>query len=83
VRSRSRFCLQFKAKHSLPYPLLADVDGTLRKGFGIEADLFGILPGRETFVISKEGRCLLAYRSQMDAASHIAKALEAVRTAKA
>ena len=46
--------LKFKSKFNLPFILLSDNDKKLRKLFGVQNNLF-IIPGRETFVIDKEG----------------------------
>jgi len=70
----------FKAQHRFPFPLLADTSSVLRTGFGIPGDLFGILPGRQTFVISKDGVCLLSFNSQLGATEHTKQALDVLKT---
>ena len=40
----------------------------VRKEYGVKKDLLGLLDGRETFVIDKDGTILLAYNNQ---ASHL------------
>jgi len=37
----------FAQKERLPFPLLTDQSDFLRKSFGIKADLFGMLKGRQ------------------------------------
>lgn len=69
----------FKAKHGLPYTLLSDDKAFLRNGFGVPSDLFGMLPGRQTYVISIDGKCLLVFNSQMDATRHVTEALEVLK----
>jgi peroxiredoxin Q/BCP len=66
---------EFAEKYSLPYLLASDTDGTLRKAFGVTRTL-GILPGRATYVIDKNGVVRLAFSSQFSAAKHVAKARE-------
>ena len=53
----------------------------MRNGFGIPSDLFGMLPGRQTFVISKDGKCLLSFNSQMDPTKHVTEALAVIKAA--
>jgi len=69
----------FVKDNSLPYPLLVDDGNKLRQAFGIKADLFGALPGRQTFVIDKNGKCVLSYNNQLQAETHAAEALKAVK----
>jgi peroxiredoxin Q/BCP len=72
----------FAAKHRLPYTLLSDERGLVRTGFGIQADLFGMLPGRQTYVIGMDGKCLMSFNSQMDAEKHVTEALAIIKAAK-
>ncbi len=72
----------FKAKHRLPYTLLSDERSFMRNGFGIPSDLFGMLPGRQTYVIGKDGKCLLAFNSQMEPEKHVSEALRVIKAAK-
>ncbi|GMH42547.1 hypothetical protein BSKO_10466 [Bryopsis sp. KO-2023] len=69
----------FSSAESLPYPLLVDEGDALRKGFGIKSDLFGALPGRQTFVIGKDGTCLLSYNNQLSPEKHVDEALKALQ----
>jgi thioredoxin-dependent peroxiredoxin len=68
----------FAAYHRLPFLLLTDADGSLRKAFGVPKTL-GILPGRVTYVIDKEGISRLIFNSQLAAGEHVAQALKIVR----
>lgn len=54
VDSHKSFCDDLE----LPYTLLADGDGSVRELYDIPSDLFGLLPGRQTFVIGKDGTVL-------------------------
>lgn len=69
---------RFAAKHDLPFLLLADPDGNVRKKFKVKAGLMGLLPGRETFVFDKNGKLAMNYNS-MSASSHTKKALSAIK----
>ena len=69
---------RFKSKYQLPFTFLADKNGRLRQLFGVKSLLFGLLPGRETFVIDKNG--VLKYRfNSINASSHLGKALKIVK----
>ncbi|WP_348799521.1 peroxiredoxin [Flavobacterium adhaerens] len=74
ISSHQKFAQQFK----LPFILLSDTDKNLRKLFGVPSDLFGILPGRVTYVVDKEGIIAMVFDS-MNAKKHIPKAIEAIR----
>ena len=69
--------LKFKSKFNLPFILLSDNDKKLRKLFEVEND-FLIIPGRQTFVVNKEGELVLIFNS-MSGKIHIEKALKIVR----
>jgi peroxiredoxin Q/BCP len=65
--------IKFKSKYQLPFILLSDSDKKIRKQFGVENSLF-IIPGRETFVIDKNGIIQLIFNSMLGEI-HISKAL--------
>ena len=67
----------FADRHNLPFTLLADEDGAVRKAWGVGKTL-GILPGRVTFVIDPEGVVRKVFSSQFRAKAHIAEALAAI-----
>lgn len=69
---------KFSDKHRLPFLLLSDADKRIRSLFGVPSGLLGLLPGRVTYVIDKNGVIILIYDS-MVAAKHIPKALEAIK----
>src|SRR5207253_91999 len=50
VRSHRRFA----RRHNLPFLLLSDRDGAVRRLYGVEKTL-GLLPGRVTYVIDQTG----------------------------
>ena len=64
---------RFADKYELPFILLSDSDGKIRKTFGVKKALFGLLPGRETFVFDHGGKLLSRFNS-MDPGPHIRKA---------
>jgi len=69
--------LKFKSKFNLPFILLSDNDKKLRKLFGVQNNLF-IIPGRETFVMDKNGIIIMIFNS-MSAEIHIEKALKTLK----
>ncbi|WP_278020475.1 peroxiredoxin [Flavobacterium ginsengisoli] len=69
---------KFASKYKLPFILLSDQDKRLRKLFGVRNNLFGLLPGRVTYIIDKNG-LLISIFDSANAAKHIPKALEIVQ----
>jgi peroxiredoxin Q/BCP len=67
---------KFTQKHRLPFPLLADEGGKVRKLYEVPRSLLGILPGRVTFVIDKKGAIQYIFNSMQRATDHVAKAKE-------
>ena len=68
----------FASGHRLPFVLLSDAEGSLRMAFGVQKTL-GIMPGRVTYVIDKEGIVRHVFSSQFAADRHVAEALAVVR----
>lgn len=68
----------FAAHHRLPFLLVSDADGSLRRLYGIKRTL-GLLPGRVTFVIDRDGIVRHVFESQLRAGKHVEEALSAVR----
>lgn len=69
---------QFAAKHRLPFLLATDADGGLRRGFGVPK-MLGLVPGRVTYVIDRNGVVRHMFSGQFAADRHVREALEAVR----
>jgi peroxiredoxin Q/BCP len=65
-------------KNGLPFTLLADEGGKVRKQFGVKGNLFGLIPGRTTYVIDKTGTIRHIFSSQMNFEKHVTEALEAL-----
>jgi peroxiredoxin Q/BCP len=66
---------KFATKYRLPFTLVADTGGGVRKRYGVPATLPGILPGRMTFVIDREGIVRHVFNSQLQATKHVDEAL--------
>lgn len=69
---------EFAASRKLPFLLVSDQNGELRKAFGVPTT-FGIFPGRVTYVIDPEGIVRMKFNSQLNAQGHIDEALRVVR----
>ena len=69
----------FAQKHRLSFTLLADVEGKVRKQFGVPGNLFGLIPGRVTYIIDKNGVIQGVFNSLLDPASHLKNAFETVK----
>lgn len=65
---------KFAAKHNLPFKLLSDTGGKVRKLFGVKKTL-GIIPGRVTYVIDKAGIVRHVFSSQTAFTKHVTEAL--------
>ena len=75
VLSHQKFAKQYR----LPFILLSDEDKKIRNLFGVPAGLFGLIPGRVTYVVDKNGIIKLIFNSSLMATKHISKALEVIK----
>lgn len=66
----------FAAKYELPFPLLADTDGALAKGFGVKVR--GSFAARVTFLIGKDGKIAKVW-PDVDPGVHAAEVLAAIK----
>lgn len=71
----------FQQKHKLPFVLLSDSDRKLRKLFGVPTALFGLIPGRVTYVFNASGKAIYIF-DNMSAKNHIIKALDSIKKSK-
>ena len=71
----------FQQKYKLPFLLLSDENRKLRKLFGVPTALFGLIPGRVTYVFNSKGLCIYIFDS-LSAREHISKALIALSAKK-
>ena len=69
---------RFATKYNLPFVLLSDRGGQVRAKYGVPATL-GLLPGRVTFVIDRDGIVRHTFNSQFQPKQHIAEAITALR----
>lgn len=68
----------FAAHHRLPFVLLADAGGIVRQHYGVRKFL-GLIGGRVTFVIDRQGIVRHVFDSQTQATRHVAEALETIK----
>ncbi len=67
---------KFQEKYSLPFPLLADTDGTVAKAFAVDLIPVAGITKRQSFLI-KDGRIVWVDLA-VNPATHVAKVREAV-----
>jgi len=75
VESHKKFAL----KHRLTYTLLSDMGNKVRRAFGVPSDLFGLLPGRVTYVADRQGRIVHIFNSQTQTEKHVDEALKILK----
>lgn len=68
---------EFREKHDLPFPLIADSDGKLRKLYDAKG-LLPFMPPRITYVIDKEGVIRTASRHDIQVDRHVEEVIEAL-----
>lgn len=69
---------RFAEKHRLPFRLLSDRGGELRRQFGVPKTL-GLIEGRVTYVIDSQGLVRHIFNSQLRTRKHVEEALRLVR----
>jgi len=70
---------KFRIKYRLPFDLLSDENNKVRNAFGVQADLFGLIPGRVTYVIDGNGVIRHTYNNQMNATKHVDESLRILK----
>src|SRR5579885_2947402 len=68
----------FAQRYRLPFILLSDSDGAVRRLYGVPRT-FGLLPGRVTYVIDRQGVVRHIFSSQFAPQKHIEEALAVLR----
>jgi peroxiredoxin Q/BCP len=72
----------FSDHHKLPFTLLADPDGKIRKAYGVPSVL-GVIPGRVTYVIDQSGTVRSVFNSMINIGKHVNDALTVVKELQA
>lgn len=72
---------QFAKQNKLPFILLSDQGGAVRKLFGVPSTL-GLVPGRVTYVIDQQGVVRYIFNSLLAPQKHVTEALKILQTFK-
>ena len=72
----------FAGQHNLPFTLLSDAGGQVRKSYGVPA-MLGVLPGRVTYVIDRTGTVRHVFNSMTNIGQHVSDALAVVQQLQA
>jgi thioredoxin-dependent peroxiredoxin len=70
---------EFAEKNRLNFTLLSDEGNKVRKLFGVPTNLFGLLPGRVTYITDKSGKVVYIFNSQAQATKHVDEALRILK----
>jgi thioredoxin-dependent peroxiredoxin len=70
--------LKFADKYQLPFILLSDKSKVARKAFDVKGAMFGLIPGRETFIFNKSGELIFKYNS-INASAHVLVAVKKLK----
>ena len=71
---------KFAQKKELPFILLSDPGGKVHELYDVAPTLFGLLPGRVTYVIDLDGVVQNAFKSQVNINRHVNEALKVVQS---
>ncbi|MBN1108495.1 MAG: peroxiredoxin [Bacteroidales bacterium] len=66
----------FATANNLKYRLLADTNNEVRKLFGVPSTMFGLIPGRVTYVTDRNGKVVFVFNSQTEIQRHADEALK-------
>lgn len=66
----------FAEMNRLNYTLLSDDKNVVRKKFGVQDKVFGLIQGRVTYVADKSGKVVFVFDSQLKAQRHADEALK-------
>jgi len=72
----------FADHHKLPFTLVSDEKGQLRKTYGVPS-ILGVVPGRVTYVIDRTGTVRHEFSSMTNIGRHVNDALDVVKELQA
>ncbi|HEY0933567.1 MAG TPA: peroxiredoxin [Trebonia sp.] len=72
----------FAEHHGLPFTLLSDDKGQVRKSYGVPS-ILGMVPGRVTYVIDRTGTVRQVFNSMTNIGRHVNDALDMVKQLQA
>jgi peroxiredoxin Q/BCP len=67
---------KFAEVNKLKYKLLSDQNNIVRKLFGVPGRMFGLIPGRVTYVADRTGKVVYIFDSQTETQRHADEALK-------
>jgi len=67
---------EFAEMNKLNYTLLSDNENTVRKLFGVPGRVFGLIPGRVTYVADRSGKVVYIFDSQTEVQRHVDEAIK-------
>jgi peroxiredoxin Q/BCP len=67
---------EFAEKNRLNYTLLSDDENIVRKLFGVPGRVFGLIPGRVTYVADRSGKVVYIFDSQTEVQRHVDEAIK-------
>ena len=70
--------IKFIKNHNLPFQLLSDENGKIRKKYGVPKTM-GLLPGRVTYIINNNTQIMHIFNSQFNPQKHIDEALSIIQ----
>jgi peroxiredoxin Q/BCP len=73
---------EFAEKNRLNFTLLSDKGNKVRNLFGVPSNFFGLISGRVTYVINKEGKVIYTFNSQLQIEKHVQEALRILQELK-
>ncbi len=71
---------KFAEKYRLPFTLLADTKKEVQKMFGVPRSILGLIPGRVTYIINKNGKVVYIFNSLGKAEQHIIEAKKILKS---
>ncbi|MGM0566472.1 MAG: peroxiredoxin [Bacteroidota bacterium] len=70
----------FAENHNLNFTLLSDENKQVRKLLKVPSDVFGLIDGRVTYVVDKNGVIQHIFKSQLNSTRHVEEAKKALET---
>ena len=72
----------FSKKFNVTYDLLSDSDNKVKKLFGVPRSMFGLLPGRVTYIFNQEAILLKIINSQINIYEHLSETIKFLKKLK-
>jgi thioredoxin-dependent peroxiredoxin len=66
---------KFSEQYHLDYPILCDEGNRIRKLFGGPSMIFGLIPGRATYIANTEGKIVYIFNSLSQPERHVDEAM--------